>query len=49
MTYIIKYKEYGKEWCSTSYSDSEPVSKEFLIQFFGLDKCEDYQIEEDQQ
>ena len=49
MTYIIKYKEQGKEWCSTSYTDPEPVSKEYLIQFFGLDKCEDYLIEEDKQ
>lgn len=44
-TYIIKYKEYGKEWSSTSYSSPEPVTKEYLIDFFGLTECEDYLIE----
>ena len=44
--YIIKYKEYGREWCSTSYSSPEPVTKEYLIDFFGLGECEDYLIEE---
>lgn len=45
-TYIIKYKEFGREWGSTSYSSPEPVTKEYLIQFFGLEECEDYNIEE---
>ena len=45
-TYIIKNKEFGREWSSTSYSSPEPVTKEYLIQFFGLDECEDYLIEE---
>ena len=49
-TYIIKYKEPGqKTWGQTSYSSPEPVSKEYLIEFFGLEKeCEDYLIEEKQ-
>jgi len=46
MTYIIKYKEYGREWSSTSYTTPRQVSQEYLIQFFGLDECEDYIIEE---
>lgn len=45
-TYIIKYKEKGKEWGSTSYTSPEPVTQEYLIQFFGLWECEDYLIEE---
>lgn len=45
-TYIINYKEFGREWSSTSYSSPEPVSKEYLISFFGLEECEDYTIEE---
>ena len=45
-TYIIKYKEFGREWSSTSYSSPEPVTKEYLIDFFGLEECEDYLIEE---
>lgn len=45
MTYIIKYKEYGRRWSKTSYTCQEPVSEEFLIEFFGLDECEDYRIE----
>lgn len=45
-TYIITYKEHDKEWSSTTYTDTEPVSMEFLVQFFDLEKCEDYQIEE---
>jgi hypothetical protein len=43
-TYIIRFKEFGKEWSSTSYSSPEPTSQEYLISFFGLDECEDYQI-----
>ena len=46
MTYIIKYKEYGREWSSTSYSSPEPVTKVYLIDFFGLTECEDYLIGE---
>ena len=45
MKYIIHYKEYGKEWSSTSYSCPEPVSDEYLVAFFGLTECEDYRIE----
>ena len=43
-TYIIKYKEYGREWSSISYSSPEPVTREYLIDFFGLEECEDYEI-----
>lgn len=45
-TYIINYKEFGREWGSTSYTSPEPVTKEYLIEFFGLEECEDYTIEE---
>ena len=45
-TYIIQYKEPGREWSSTSYTSPEPVSKEYLIDFFGLTECEDYLIED---
>lgn len=44
--YIIRYKEYGKDWRSTSYSSSQPVSREYLIDFFGLNECEEYIIVE---
>jgi len=47
MKYIIKFKEYDREWSSTSYSSPEPVSKEYLIEFFGLKECESYLIEEE--
>ena len=45
-TYIIKYKEPGRKWSSTSYTSPEPVSQDYLIEFFGLTECEDYTIEE---
>ena len=45
-TYTIKYKEPGRAWSQTSYTSPEPVSKEYLVEFFGLDECEDYLIEE---
>ena len=45
-TYIIKYKEYRREWSYTSYSSPETVTKEYLIDFFGLTECEDYLIED---
>ena len=45
-TYIINYKELGREWSSTSYTSLEPVTKEYLIDFFGLTECEDYLIED---
>lgn len=45
MTYIIYYKENNKEWSQTSYTCPEPVTEEYLIQFFGLRECEDYKIE----
>lgn len=46
MTYIIHFKEKGRDWGWTSYLSPEKVTKEYLIQFFGLDECEDYFIEE---
>lgn len=45
MTYRINYKEYGRDWNSTSYTCQQEVSKEYLIAFFGLNECEDYSIE----
>jgi len=45
MTYIIKYKEFGREWSSTSYTSPEPVTEDYLIEFFGLHECEDFVIE----
>ena len=45
-TYSINYKEPGREWSSTSYTSPEPVSQDYLIDFFGLEECEDYLIEE---
>ena len=45
MTYIIKYKEFNRDWSSTSYTTPEEVTEEFLISFFGLDECEDFVIE----
>ena len=47
MKYIIKYKEYGRDWSSTSYTCQREVTREYLVQFFGLDECEDYLIEEE--
>ena len=47
MTYIIKYKEFGREWSHTSYTSPEPVSEDYLISFFGLHECEDFVIEQD--
>lgn len=45
MTYIINYKEKGRNWSQTSYTCQEPVSDQYLIDFFGLTECEDYKIE----
>ena len=45
MTYLIKFKEYGREWSKTSFTSNEPVSKNKLVEFFGLEECEDYEIE----
>ena len=45
-TYTIKYKEPGRACSSTSYTIPEPVSQEYLIEFFGLEECEDYLIEQ---
>lgn len=45
-TYIINYKEFGSDWSSTTYTTPETVTKEYLISFFGLEECEDYNIEE---
>ena len=47
MTYIIKYKEFGRDWSSTSYTSPEPVTEDYLIEFFGLHKCEDFVIEKE--
>lgn len=44
-TYIIKYKEFNRGWSSTTYTTSEPKTKRFLIEFFGLKECEEYKIE----
>lgn len=46
MTYIIQFKEEG-EWKKTSYTTKDTVSHKFLIDFFGLNECEDFIIEED--
>ena len=45
MTYIIKYKEFGRDWSSTSYTTQEAVTEAYLIDFFGLHECEDFTIE----
>lgn len=44
--YIIKYKEFGstRTWSQTSYSSPQPVTKEYLVEFFDLTECEDYEI-----
>lgn len=47
MTYIIKYKEFNRDWSSTSYTTPEEVTEEFLISFFGLHECEDFVIEQE--
>lgn len=44
-TYVIHYKEPGKNWSRTSYTTPDEVTDEFLVDFFGLDDCEDYRIE----
>ena len=36
--YIIHYKEKGRSWSQTSYTSPEPVTRDYLIEFFGLDK-----------
>ena len=45
MTYIIKFKEFGRNWSSTTYTSPEPVTEDYLIEFFGLHECEDFVIE----
>ena len=45
MTYIIKYKEFNRDWSSTSYTSPDEVCEDFLIDFFGLHECEDFIIE----
>lgn len=47
MTYIIKYKEFGRDWSSTSYTSPDPVTEDYLISFFGLHECEDFTIEQE--
>lgn len=45
--YIIHFKERDKEyWGKTSYTSPQPVTREYLIRFFGLEECEDYLIED---
>ena len=45
MTYMIKYKEFNKDWSSTTYTTPEEVSEDYLIEFFGLHECEAFVIE----
>lgn len=45
--YIIHYKEYGRNWSSTSYVSPVPMTRQYLIEFFGLHECEDFKIEEE--
>ena len=45
MTYIIKYKEFGRDWSSTTYTSPEPVTEDYVIEFFGQHECEDFVIE----
>lgn len=47
MTYIIRYKEFNKDWSSTTYTTPDEVSEAFLISFFGLHECEDFVIEQE--
>ena len=47
MTYIIKYKEFGRDWSSTTYTTPEPVTEDYLISFLGLHECEDFTIEQE--
>ena len=35
--YIIHYKEKGRDWSQTSYTSPEPVTRDYLIGFFGLE------------
>lgn len=47
--YIIHYKEKGRNWSQTSYTCPEPVTRDYLIQFFGLDRedIENFIIEQE--
>ena len=45
-TYIIHYKEFGRPWSSTTHVSPDPKTEEYLIDFFGLNECEDFRIEE---
>lgn len=47
ITYKIHYIDQytNGKWASTTYTATEPVSREFLVKFFGLDECEQYRIE----
>lgn len=48
ITYKISYKDsytHGK-WSSTTYTSNEPKSRQFLIDFFGLNECEEFKIEQ---
>ena len=47
MTYIIHYKEKGQDWSKTSYTCVGSVTKQYLIDFFGLENedVEEFKIE----
>ena len=40
----IKYLESDGIWRETSHTSPEDVTDEYLIKFFGLEECEDYEI-----
>lgn len=44
MKYLIRFKEFGRKWSSTSYSAPYPVSEDYLVNFFALYECEEYEI-----
>ena len=48
MKYIIRFREPGQSWRTTSYTCPEPVTEEYLVSFFGLDECDEYEIEVEQ-
>lgn len=40
----IRYQEDDMVWRETSYTSPHEVTDEFLVEFFGLDECNDYEI-----
>ncbi len=48
MKYIIRFREPGQAWRTTSYTCPEPVTEEYLVSFFGLKECDEYEIEVEQ-